>query len=106
MSIEKFIDDRIAKAMAEGRFDDLPGKGKPLDLEWYFKLPEDLRVMYSVLRNAGFPPEETAMMKEIEELRRRRETCTDENEKVQLARKIQDETLKLNLLFERNRSAK
>jgi hypothetical protein len=103
MSIEKFIDDRIAQAMAKGEFDDLPGKGRPLDLDWYFKLPEDLRVMYSVLKNAGFPPEETAMMKEIEALRQRLESCTDEHERAQLARKIQTEDLKLNLLLERNR---
>jgi hypothetical protein len=103
MSIEKFIDDRIAQAIAEGEFDDLPGKGKPLDLDWYFKLPEDLRVMYSVLRNAGFPPEETTMMKDIEALRLRLESCTDEHERAELRRRIQTENLKLNLLLERNR---
>jgi len=42
--IEKFIDEQIRRAIEAGQFDDLPGRGKPLDLRAYFETPEDLRM--------------------------------------------------------------
>ena len=56
MSIEKFIEDQISKAMAEGEFDNLPGKGQPIDLNAYFQTPESLRLCYSMLKNGDFAP--------------------------------------------------
>jgi hypothetical protein len=48
MSLENFIDEKIQEAMAKGEFDDLPGRGKPIDLSDYFATPEDRRITYSV----------------------------------------------------------
>jgi hypothetical protein len=39
----KIIEDRIQRAQQEGAFDNLPGKGKPLDFEDDSFIPEDLR---------------------------------------------------------------
>ena len=39
-----------------GAFDDLPGAGKPLDLDDDRLVPEDVRIAYRILRNAGFVP--------------------------------------------------
>ena len=48
------IEELIRKAMEEGKFDDLPGKGRPLRLdENPFEDPE-WRMAYQVLRNGGF----------------------------------------------------
>ena len=33
MSFEKIAEEKIQEAVAAGEFDDLPGKGKPLDLD-------------------------------------------------------------------------
>jgi DnaJ family protein C protein 28 len=53
---ESSIEKQIRKAMEEGAFDDLPGKGKPIDLsENPFEDPE-LRTVHRLLRNAGFAP--------------------------------------------------
>ena len=60
---------RIAEAMAEGAFDDLPGAGKPLALDDDTLVPEDLRVAYRILKNAGFLPPEVESRRET---RRRR----------------------------------
>ena len=52
--------------MAEGEFDDLPGKGKPVDLsENPFEDPE-LRLAHRLLRNAGFAPAFIEERKEID----------------------------------------
>ena len=50
---------RIEEAIARGEFDDLPGAGRPLDLDDEDPLlPEELRLAYRILRNAGFSPAE------------------------------------------------
>ena len=51
---------RIEKAIARGEFDDLPGAGRPLELDDVDPLlPEELRLAYRILKNAGFAPAET-----------------------------------------------
>jgi hypothetical protein len=100
VSFDKLIDEKIARAMAEGEFDNLPGKGQPLDLEWYFQLPEDLRMSYSVLKNANCPPEEAQLMKELESLREQLSHCLLEERKRELRKTIAEKTLNLNMLLD------
>ena len=38
------IEELIKNAMARGEFDNLPGKGQPLDLSAHFAAPEDVRM--------------------------------------------------------------
>ncbi len=106
MSIEKFIEDQISKAMAEGGFDNLPGTGQPLDLGTYFQAPEHLRLCYSMLKNADFTPPEVELLKEIEALKRQLESTSDEERRKQLNKTIADKTLAVNLLLENQHRAK
>ena len=49
-----FIAERkIEEAMAEGAFDNLPGLGKPLQLEDLSHMPPDMRMAYTILKNSG-----------------------------------------------------
>lgn len=49
-----FIAERkIEEAMAEGAFDNLPGLGKPLQLEDLSHMPADMRMAYTILKNSG-----------------------------------------------------
>ncbi|MDE5879570.1 MAG: DUF1992 domain-containing protein, partial [Desulfovibrio sp.] len=49
---------RIQEAQERGEFDDLPGAGRPLQLEDMSHVPEELRMAYTLLRNANcLPPE-------------------------------------------------
>jgi hypothetical protein len=53
---ESLIDRKIREGMEQGEFDDLPGKGKPIDTsENPFEDPE-MRMAHRMLRNAGFAP--------------------------------------------------
>lgn len=45
---------KILEAMAEGQFDNLPGRGRPQKLEDLSHLPPELRMTYMVLKNSGF----------------------------------------------------
>lgn len=54
--LESLTEKRLREAIENGEFDDLPGKGEPIDLkENPFEDP-DLRVVHRLLRNAGFAP--------------------------------------------------
>jgi hypothetical protein len=61
---------RIAEAIANGELEELPGKGRPLDLEDDALVPEALRLAYRILKNAGFVPPEVQTLNEIAELER------------------------------------
>jgi hypothetical protein len=83
MHFLEFIAERkIAEAEAEGVLRGLPGEGAPLDLDDDPLIPEDLRMAYRILKNAGLVPEEVTMLREIGQLealvRERRDGAGDE----------------------------
>jgi hypothetical protein len=63
--ITDLAEERIRMAMQEGVFDELPGRGQPLDLGDDSLVPEDMRLAYRVLKNAGYIPEELLLRREI-----------------------------------------
>jgi hypothetical protein len=66
MDIFDFIaEQRMAKAVARGEFDNLPGAGRPLLLDDDALVPPELRVAYRMLRNAGYVPEEVRLLAEL-----------------------------------------
>ena len=91
----------IQKAIADGEFDNLSGKGKPLDLTGYFNTPEDMRMAYSLLKSNQFVPEEVELIKEIAELRKKLDEPCDDNEREILSRKLNDRSLALSVALER-----
>jgi hypothetical protein len=94
------IEDKIREAMDAGEFDNLPGKGQPIDLDAYFATPDDLRLGYSVLKSAKCLPVEVELMKEIEELKTRLAGCADDRERRNLEKEIESKSLKLNLMMD------
>jgi hypothetical protein len=58
LTIELIGERKITEAAARGEFDDLPGSGKPLDLEEDPLVPEEQRMANRILHNAGFVPRE------------------------------------------------
>lgn len=63
--LDRIVERKVQEAMPDGAFDNLEGRGKPLDLEEDTSVPEDLRMTYKILKNAGFVPPELAWRKEI-----------------------------------------
>ena len=68
MPFSRLAENRIREAMADGHFENLPGAGQPLNLDEYFNTPEDLRMAYSILRNARCAPPEVELLNEIARL--------------------------------------
>jgi Arc/MetJ-type ribon-helix-helix transcriptional regulator len=106
MSLGKFIEEQIRKAVEAGEFDNLEGAGKPLDLNNYFNTPEDLRMGYSVLKSAKVLPEEVDRLKEIGEIREKIKTIINEDEKRKWIKILNEKTLAFDLLMERNKRRK
>ena len=71
MILDKAVEAIIKDAMERGEFTNLPGKGKPLDLSAYFETPEEVRMAYSLLKNAGMVPEESPCCRKWPSLRER-----------------------------------
>jgi len=80
----KTVESLIQEAIARGDFDDLPNKGKPIDLTEYFNTPEELRMASSVLKSAGVKPPEVEVLCQIAELKNRLAKCEDNAEQAQI----------------------
>lgn len=61
------IEEHIRKAIEEGQFDNLPGKGKPLKLEENPHENPEWRLTYIMLKNSGFSLPWLEERREIEE---------------------------------------
>lgn len=68
MILDFIAERRIREAQERGDFDDLPGTGVPLKLDDDALVPEDLRVAYRILRNAGLLPPQLEPHREIREI--------------------------------------
>ncbi len=58
-------EERIQEAMRRGEFDNLPGAGRPLDLDEDPLVPAELRVANRILKNAGCVPPELIERREM-----------------------------------------
>ncbi|MFC1849669.1 DnaJ family domain-containing protein [candidate division CSSED10-310 bacterium] len=95
----------IREALARGDLENLPGKGKPIDLSEYFKTPEKWRIAYDILKSAGYIPEEMELKKEIENLKQKLQTSSD-SEKDNLSRVLNETSMQYNMLMERYKKKK
>ena len=65
--IDQLAEARIQEAIQRGELRGLPGEGQPLRLEDDSAIPEELRVAYRLLKNAGFLPPELQLHREVRE---------------------------------------
>jgi hypothetical protein len=100
--IERLAEQRILEAQCRGDFDNLPGKGKPLELKDLSAVPQDLRMAYHVLRNAHVLPPEAELLNDIHVLEDLLKHIEDEGERTALARSLQWKIIRLDLLKKRS----
>jgi hypothetical protein len=103
MSFDKIVEAIIKEAMERGEFEDLPGKGKPIDLTAYFDTPEEIRMAHSILKNAGVAPREVDLLKEIAELKQILAALLDEKKKPEIQKQIEKKQVEFNLMMEQQR---
>jgi hypothetical protein len=98
----RIAEERIKEAQRAGAFDNLPGKGKPLDLEDLSWVPEDLRIGYHILKNAHVLPPEAELLKDIHTIEDLLKHVEDEGERRALAKSIQFKLIRLDMLKRRS----
>ncbi len=101
MNFDKTVEAIIQEAMARGDFENLPGKGKPVDLTNYFNTPEDVRVAQAMLKNAGMVSAEIELLQEIAVLKDLIRALTNEAQKSKYRKALEEKQLQFNLLLER-----
>lgn len=97
----RIAERRIQEAFENGEFDDLKGKGKPLSFEDDTWIPEDLRMAYRFLKNAGCIPPELEARNEVITLFTVMKTIDDDSERLKKIRELNFKLLKLNLARKR-----
>lgn len=96
-------EDRIKKAYKDGEFDNLPGYGKPLPFDDLSSVPENLRMAYRIMKNAGFTDEENQMKKEMLTIEDLIKKCEDQEEKKALQKKLNEKMLRFNSMMSKRR---
>ena len=98
---DSIVEKRIREAMDEGKFDNLPGHGKPLSMDDDSNIPEDLRLAHKILKNAGCVPKELEINMEVKRMEDLIAGMDDVTEKYRAMKKLN--VLKQKML--KNKSA-
>ena len=95
---EKIVEERIQKAQREGKFENLPGSGKPLECKDNHCISEELRLAYKILKNADCIPPEIGLKKEIKKTEDLLSGMKETSEKYQTLKKLNFLIMKLNTM--------
>jgi DnaJ homologue, subfamily C, member 28, conserved domain len=91
-AIRLIAERRIEQAIEEGKFENLAGAGKPLDLE-PIPADESARMIWwalHILKQSGFVPDEVVLRREIEQLKGQIVEESDVARRVQMTRMLND----------------
>jgi len=105
----KLLDDHIGRALrdseASGELRAAPSYGKPMVADaGYEETPDDLRMPFKILKDAGVVPPEVEVMREITTLQRELAACVDATTQRALQQRIAEKRQHLALRLERLRA--
>ena len=86
--IDQIAEQKIMEAILNGELDSLPGQGQPLHLDDDRSVPEELRVVYRLLKNSGFLPPVANLRKEIAGVNQLLMQAVSEDEQVKLSKRM------------------
>ena len=94
----KLAENRIREAIEAGEFDNLRGRGQPLDLDDDSHIPPELRMAYKILKNADCLPPELTLRQEVVNLQDLVAAMPDEAEKLKQMRRLNFLMMKLDMM--------
>ncbi len=102
----RMVDDHIGRSLAEseanGELQSASNFGKPLDFGiGYAETPEELRMGFKILKDAGFVPPEVELMRDIEALNRKIGCSINTQEVLQMKAQLAHMRQKLAMSMER-----
>ncbi|MGG0889156.1 DUF1992 domain-containing protein [Cytobacillus horneckiae] len=96
-------EERIKQAQREKQFDHLPGAGKPLPKDELASVPENVRMAYRIMKNAGYTSEESEIKLEMIPIKDLIKACETEEAKKQLNQELNEKILKYNRLLSKRK---
>jgi hypothetical protein len=98
--LRRLADKRIEDAMEEGKFDNLPGKGEPIEID---EAPADEKARMTwwalrIMRQGGFVPDEVRWRKSVDKMKAELHRATDEDAARKLCEQINELVNKLNTM--------
>jgi len=90
----------IREAQLRGEFNNLPGAGKPLPEDELRGVPEELRIGFKLLKDAGMLPEEMQLRKDMVTLHDLLVACRDEEQKAKLTSQLNAKKLRYRVLMD------
>jgi hypothetical protein len=94
----RLAENRIREGIEAGEFDNLAGKGQPLNLEDDSHIPPELRMAYKILKNADCLPPELVLRQEVVQLQDLVAAMPDEAEKLKQMRRLNFLMMKLSMM--------
>lgn len=103
------LDDHIAQQLRDaelsGELRAAPSFGKPMpEVEGYKETPQELRLPFKMLKDAGILPPEVELMQQLGSLRQSLAECEDPSEQQSLRQRISDLQQLISLRLERLRA--
>lgn len=100
VGFDHYVESKIQKAIDNGEFKNLPGFGKPLNLE-FMNQPAHIRIATSIMKNANVLPEELQIRKDVYSLRQQLKEAKSERERKDIWKQIRDKSMRYKILIER-----
>lgn len=94
--LSRIAEKKIAQAINDGSLDCTRFKNKPLVFEDNSFVPEDLKMSYKILKNAGYIPPEVQTRKEIYNLEQLIAKTEDEHARIKQMKKLSFLMMKLD----------
>lgn len=102
MDFFRITEEKIRKAYEDGEFENLPGLGKPLELEDMSHVPPEMRMAYKIMKNSGMM-EEQQLKTEIEYLEDLIKGAHDDLEESRLKVRLNEKQLRFNQLMKKKK---
>lgn len=97
--IVSIAEQKIREAEKSGLFDGISGKGKPLPADELAGVPEELRLSYKLLKNAGALPEELQIRKDLVTLSDLLGACREPEAAEKLKKELNEKRLRYRLMM-------
>lgn len=97
-AIRRIAEQKISEAVREGRLSVAGWRNRPLPSDNNSLVPEDLRLAYKILKNAGCVPPELELKREILKMEDLMAGLPDEKEKYRLMQRINYKIMQLNIM--------
>ena len=97
-AIRLIAERRISEAIQKGLLDTHGWRNRPLPMTYDNMVPEELRMAYKILKNAGYLPPEIEAKKEIQAIEDLLSACEDEYTRLKQIKKLNYLVLKLNIM--------